>query len=162
MASEDFFEKIQPGTFCINASRGEVVDERALLRHRPKLGPLVLDTWCNEPTPNPILIDTCDVATPHIAGYSYQGKQNGTAMAVQAVARHFGIEPLYDFRPALEDESLQPVEIDLDGKTQGELWSPLPPCRLNLFYQYYLLPRPYFLLNLSIRPLAAAVFCVPV
>ena len=121
MASEDFFEKIQPGTFFINASRGEVVDERALLRHRPKLGPLVLDTWCNEPTPNPILIDTCDVATPHIAGYSYQGKQNGTAMAVQAVARHFGIEALYDFRPALEDESLQPVEIDLDGKTQGEI-----------------------------------------
>ena len=121
MASEDFFEKIQPGTFFINASRGEVVDERALLRHRPKLGPLVLDTWCDEPTPNPILIDTCDVATPHIAGYSYQGKQNGTAMAVQAVARHFGIEPLYDFRPALEDESLQPVEIDLDGKTQGEI-----------------------------------------
>ena len=121
MAGDDFFAKIQPGAFFINASRGEVVDEQALLRNRPKLGPLVLDTWCNEPDPNPILIDSCDIATPHIAGYSYQGKQNGTAMAVQAIARHFGIEALKDFRPALEDESLKPVEIDLSGKTQGEI-----------------------------------------
>ena len=99
MANDAFFEKMRPGAIFINASRGEVVDETALLRSRPKLGALILDTWCNEPTPNPILIEACDVATPHIAGYSYQGKQNGTAMAVQAVARHFGIEPLYNFHP---------------------------------------------------------------
>ncbi len=121
MANDAFFEKMRPGAFFINASRGEVVDEQALLRNLPKLGPLVLDTWCNEPTPNPILIESCDIATPHIAGYSYQGKQNGTAMAVQAIARHFGIEALYHFHPALEEGSLQPVEIDLSGKTQGEI-----------------------------------------
>ncbi|MBO5596718.1 MAG: DUF4301 family protein [Bacteroidales bacterium] len=121
MANDAFFEKMRPGAFFINASRGEVVDEQALLRNLPKLGPLVLDTWCNEPTPNPILIDSCDIATPHIAGYSYQGKQNGTAMAVQALARHFGIKALYHFHPALEEGSLQPVEIDLSGKTQGEI-----------------------------------------
>jgi erythronate-4-phosphate dehydrogenase len=68
-----------------------------------------------------LLIEACDIATPHIAGYSYQGKQNGSAMAVQAVARHFGIEPLLFFRPALEDEALKPVPIDLKGKTQGEI-----------------------------------------
>ncbi len=121
MANDAFFEMMRPGAFFINASRGEVVDEQALLRNLPKLGPLVLDTWCNEPTPNPILIESCDIATPHIAGYSYQGKQNGTAMAVQALARHFGIEALYHFHPALEEGSLQPVEIDLSGKTQGEI-----------------------------------------
>ena len=120
MAGDSFFEKMRPGAIFINASRGEVVDERALLRARPKLGALILDTWCGEPTPNPNLIDVCDIATPHIAGYSYQGKQNGTAMAVQAVARHFGIEPLLHFKPALEDENLQPVAINLEGKTQGE------------------------------------------
>ena len=121
MAGEAFFEKMQPGTIFINASRGEVVDERALLHFRPKLGALVLDTWCSEPCPDPQLIAECDIATPHIAGYSYQGKQNGTAMAVQAVARHFGIEPLLDFHPALEDENLSPVAIDMSGKTQGEV-----------------------------------------
>ena len=121
MAGEDFFQKMLPGTIFINASRGEVVDEQALLHYRPKLGALVLDTWCNEPEPDPNLIEVCDIATPHIAGYSYQGKQNGTAMAVQAIARHFDIGPLKDFRPALEDESLQPVSISLEGKTQGEI-----------------------------------------
>jgi phosphoglycerate dehydrogenase-like enzyme len=121
MANEDFFAKMRPGSIFINAARGEVVDEAALLHARPKLGALVLDTWCNEPTVNPNLIELCDIATPHIAGYSYQGKQNGTAMAVQAVARHFGIEALKDFRPVTEDPSLLPTELDLWGRSQGEI-----------------------------------------
>ncbi|MBR4734602.1 MAG: 4-phosphoerythronate dehydrogenase [Bacteroidales bacterium] len=120
MCSDSFFEKMRPGTIFINASRGEVVDEAALLRARPKLGALVLDTWCNEPNVSQILIDACDIATPHIAGYSYQGKQNGTAMAVQAVARHFGIEELEFFSPAIED-ALKPKAIPVKGKTQGEI-----------------------------------------
>ena len=121
MADEEFFAKMRPGAIFINAARGEVVDESALLHARPKLGALVLDTWCNEPDVNPNLIELCDIATPHIAGYSYQGKQNGTAMAVQALARHFGIEPLKDFRPALEDENLSPTTLDLWGRSQGEI-----------------------------------------
>ncbi|MBO4634392.1 MAG: 4-phosphoerythronate dehydrogenase [Bacteroidales bacterium] len=121
LADRDFFAKMRPGAIFINASRGEVVDEAALLHARPKLGALVLDTWCNEPNVNPNLIEICDIATPHIAGYSYQGKQNGTAMAVQAVARHFGIEQLIFFRPSLEDEALRAVAIDLKGKTQAEI-----------------------------------------
>ncbi|MBE6222989.1 MAG: DUF4301 family protein [Bacteroidales bacterium] len=121
MANEEFFAKMRPGAIFINASRGEVVDEAALLHARPKLGALVLDTWCNEPTVNPNLIELCDIATPHIAGYSYQGKQNGTAMAVQAIARHFGIEELKDFRPVTEDPSLLPTALDLWGRSQGEI-----------------------------------------
>lgn len=121
MASEAFFEKMQPGAIFINAARGEVVDESALLHARPKLGALILDTWCNEPDVNPNLIEVCDIATPHIAGYSYQGKQNGTAMAVQAVARHFGIGALLDFAPQTETEALKPVSVHLQGRTQGEI-----------------------------------------
>jgi len=121
MAGEDFFSRMRPGSIFINASRGEVVDEGALIHARPKLGALVLDTWCNEPNVNPNLIELCDIATPHIAGYSYQGKQNGTAMAVQALARHFGIEPLMNFRPAMEDEAMTPTILDLWGKSQGEI-----------------------------------------
>ena len=121
MAGEDFFAKMRPGAIFINASRGEVVDEGALLHARPKLGALVLDTWCNEPMVNPNLIELCDIATPHIAGYSYQGKQNGTAMAVQAIARHFGIEALKDFRPITEDPSMLPTALDLWGRSQGEI-----------------------------------------
>lgn len=120
MCNDAFFEKMRPGTIFINASRGEVVDEAALLRARPKFGALVLDTWCNEPNVSQILIDACDIATPHIAGYSYQGKQNGTAMAVQAIARHFGFKDLEFFSPAMED-ALMPKVINVKGKTQGEI-----------------------------------------
>ncbi|MBO4625611.1 MAG: DUF4301 family protein [Bacteroidales bacterium] len=119
MADDDFFAKMRPGAIFINASRGEVVDESALIHARPKLGALVLDTWCNEPDVNTHLIELCDIATPHIAGYSYQGKQNGTAMAVQALARHFGIDALKDFHPALEDENMCPTTLDLWGLPQG-------------------------------------------
>ena len=125
MANDDFFAKIQPGAIFINAARGEIVDEAALLRARPKLGALVIDTWCNEPDINQRLLVECDIATPHIAGYSYQGKQNGTAMAVRAVARRYGIRELEDFYPETEDLDLHPMLLDTEGKSQGEIASML-------------------------------------
>ena len=97
MADENFFAMMPTGSIFINASRGEVVDEEALIQDMPKFGAVVIDTWNGEPDINEELMDRVDIATPHIAGYSYQGKLNGTAASVQAVARHLGIESLYDF-----------------------------------------------------------------
>ncbi len=100
MAGEEFFSRIRPGSIFINASRGEVVCDGALLTKRGELAALVLDVWNGEPGAIPqALIDAADIATPHIAGYSYEGKINGTAMSVQAFARHFGIAELMDFTP---------------------------------------------------------------
>lgn len=121
MADEDFFLRMQPGTIFINAARGEIMDEAALKEAYPKLGAAIIDTWNNEPDVDEDLIDLVDVATPHIAGYSYQGKQNGTAMSVQAVARHFGIEALYDFYPENDIPDHEPVLLDLKDKKQGEI-----------------------------------------
>lgn len=125
MADDEFFAKMKPGTIFINASRGEVVDEAALKRAIPKLGPVIIDTWNNEPDIDRELLEMVDIATPHIAGYSYQGKQNGTMMAVRALARFFGIEPLYDFFPKTEMIELESIKLDLKGKTQGEVASVL-------------------------------------
>ena len=120
MADEDFFAMMPTGSIFINASRGEVVNEQALIQDMPKFGAVVIDTWDNEPNINEALMEMVDIATPHIAGYSYQGKLNGTAASVQAVARYLGIEQLYDFYPQdLEDRS--PVSLDLKGKTQGQI-----------------------------------------
>lgn len=121
MADEAFFTGMRPGSIFINASRGEVVNEAALMEAMPKFGGVIIDTWCNEPDVNEELIEMVDIATPHIAGYSFQGKQNGTAATVQAVARRFGIEPLYDFFPETDMEGHEPVLLDLRGKTQGEI-----------------------------------------
>ena len=119
MANEAFFAMMQPGSIFINAARGEVVDEEALKATLPKFGAVVIDTWNNEPNVDVELVDMVDIATPHIAGYSYQGKQTGTAMAVRAVAHHFGIEALYDFFPEDEPDH-EPVLLDLQGKNQGQ------------------------------------------
>ncbi len=121
MADATFFALMKPGAIFINAARGEVIDEQALIAAAPKLGAVVIDTWCNEPDINEELLDIADIATPHIAGYSLLGKQNATTMAVQAVARFFGIPELYDFKPQDADSSHEPVLLDLKGKNHGEI-----------------------------------------
>ena len=121
MADKSFFDLMPVGAIFINASRGEVVDEEALMQSLPKFGAVIIDTWKNEPDINEDLMEMVDIATPHIAGYSYQGKQNGTAASVQAVARHFGFEPLYDFYPEADAVGHEPVLLDLKGKKQGEV-----------------------------------------
>ena len=98
MAGEEFFSKMKEGAIFINSSRGEVVVDAALLKYVGKMKGIVLDVWNGEPALNLQLMEAADIATPHIAGYSYEGKVNGTTMAVKAVAEHFGINGLKDFK----------------------------------------------------------------
>ena len=121
MADETFFALMQPGAIFINAARGEVINEDALIAASPKLGAIVIDTWCNEPHINEHLLDIADIATPHIAGYSYQGKENATIMAVRAVARYLGIKELRYYKPVDQEEGHEPVLLDLKGKNHGEI-----------------------------------------
>ena len=88
MAGEWLFRMMKPGAVLLNSSRGEVVDGEALLRSGLEW---VLDVWEHEPQPDPELLRRALVATPHIAGYSLQGKANATALAVAALARKFGL-----------------------------------------------------------------------
>ncbi len=97
-ADAAFFAAIKPGASFFNASRGEVLDESALLAARPQLGRVVIDVWKNEPAINPDLLAAADIATPHIAGYSFQGKMNGTTAVVRALGEAFGIDALKTFR----------------------------------------------------------------
>ena len=123
MAGPDFFSRMKDGAIFINTSRGEVVDDDALKQNIGKLGAVVIDTWNHEPAVDTDLMDMIDIATPHIAGYSYQGKQQGTAMAVRAIARFYGIKDLYEFFPKTPIKELEAIKLDLRGKTQGEIAS---------------------------------------
>lgn len=125
MANGEFFSLMQPGAFFINAARGEVVCDDALKAAIPKLGPVIIDTWNHEPDIDLDLMDKVAIATPHIAGYSYQGKQNGTAAAVRAVAHYFGITELYEFFPKTDLPENEAVKLDLKGLNQGEIASVL-------------------------------------
>lgn len=123
MANAAFFKQMKEGAFFINCCRGEVVDEKALKNARPALGGLILDVWCNEPNVDRELLDMTDIATPHIAGYSYQGKQNATAAIVRATARFFGIRKLYNFFPRTLSIENEAVKVVLRGLGQGEITS---------------------------------------
>lgn len=125
MANSEFFSLMQPGAFFINAARGEVVCDDALKDAIPKLGPVIIDTWNHEPDIDLDLMDKVAIATPHIAGYSYQGKQNGTAAAVRAVAHYFGITELYEFFPKTDLPENEAVKLDLKDLNQGEIASVL-------------------------------------
>ncbi len=101
MAGDAFFARMKPGALLLNSSRGEVIDDEALkavLREgRIMAG---LDVWNGEPAIDRGLLALARLATPHIAGYSQQGKAMGTAMAVRAVAATFGLPLPQDWYPA--------------------------------------------------------------
>lgn len=85
---------LKPGAILINASRGEVAATDALIQGAGNKNlRLVVDTWEGEPRISRRLLEKAAIATPHIAGYSLQGKQRATRMALAAVARELGISP---------------------------------------------------------------------
>lgn len=96
LAGAPLLAQLKPGAVVINSSRGSVVDSGALLHSGH---PCVLDVWEGEPRPDPALLERALLATPHIAGYSEQGKAMATAMAARAVAKVFDI-PLGAWYPA--------------------------------------------------------------
>ena len=121
IADADFFAKMKQGAFFINTAQGELVVEQDLIDAIPRLGPVALDTWCHEPDVNRELVELVDIATPHIAGYTLQGKQTGTSLAIRSVARFFGLSALYDFFPTTDIVEYQAVRIDAHDKSQGQI-----------------------------------------
>lgn len=110
-----FPELMRSGAQLFNSGRGEVVDTAALKAalKSGRISAAVLDVWENEPGIDRELLDLVRIGTPHIAGYSTDGKANGTAMAVQAVAAFFGIPGLAEWRPERLPEPETP-EIELE------------------------------------------------
>lgn len=86
-------EALKPGTLLLNAGRGACLDNAALRQRLEERGDLrtVLDVWENEPAIDEALYPLVDIATPHIAGYSLDGKMRGTELIYQALMRHFGL-----------------------------------------------------------------------
>lgn len=94
MVSGEFVKKMQNGAILINTSRGEVVDEMAVIDSREKFGGVISDVWRNEPDIMDDYLAITDIATPHIAGYSYEGKINATVFTLNNFSAHFKIGKL--------------------------------------------------------------------
>ena len=98
-ANEQFFRTMKRGSIFINSSRGEVVDENALKNAIDELRPekIILDVWRNEPHIDRFLMNYALEATPHIAGYSTDGKANATLQSVRSLGRFFGVDALANY-----------------------------------------------------------------
>ncbi len=114
------FNKLKQGTWLINSSRGEVVDTDSLQHELEisRLGGAVIDVWENEPDIDLQLLSTVFIATPHIAGYSTDGKANGTAMVVDALCRYFGL-PVETWYPENLPRPVEP-DIFIDGTSESD------------------------------------------
>lgn len=116
LADVNFFNSLKRKPLFINSARGGVTDDKALLeaKRSGKICGFIIDCWENEPsgiyTP---LIDEAFIATSHIAGYSDDGKANGSHIAVQEVARYMGINIDKELQPEPPSDNI----IDLKGES---------------------------------------------
>ena len=86
-----FLARCKPHAWIINAARGGVVDEQALLCSGH---PYILDTWENEPHIDPAVLQHAFRASMHIAGYSVEGKRNASQTCLDTIARTFALPPI--------------------------------------------------------------------
>ncbi|NBH90111.1 4-phosphoerythronate dehydrogenase PdxB [Parabacteroides distasonis] len=112
LADHAFFDKLERNPWFINSCRGAVHDTQALLQAKRtgKVSELIIDCWENEPDIDRKLLSEATIATPHIAGFSADGKANGTRMCLEHIKRFFGIKidkikevvPSAPFDPVIE------------------------------------------------------------
>lgn len=117
LADDSFFKGLKRSPVIINSCRGEVLDTPAAKKAVKEglITGLVIDCWENEPDIDLELMEMADLATPHIAGYSKDGKANGTSQSIQAISRFFGLG-IDDWQPQQVELPAQTL-IELDGLT---------------------------------------------
>lgn len=125
MADEEFFRSLGRKPWFINTSRGETTDTAALHRALDEglVSQCVIDVWEHEPHIDRALLDRCYIGTPHIAGYSADGKACATQMALQALACHFGLGEV----PEIVPPRLTPSTIYADSRAAAllQIYNPL-------------------------------------
>lgn len=120
LADDAFFHRLSHVPYIINTSRGEVVDNKALLSalREGRVRDAIIDVWENEPLLNLDLLNTVFIGTPHIAGYSADGKVNADNMVISALCRHFQLP-----HPGMIDAPKLPADFSFTGNPL-ELYNP--------------------------------------
>ena len=109
LANKTFFNALKKQPIIINTSRGTVMDNTDVLQALKDdiIRDAIIDTWENEPNINQELLNLIYIGTPHIAGYSADGKANATRMALTALCNHFHLPVTFQIRvPQLPEEEL--------------------------------------------------------
>ncbi|UCE62759.1 MAG: 4-phosphoerythronate dehydrogenase [Nitrospirota bacterium] len=126
--------KLKPSAVFLNTSRGEVVDTRPLLNRLQKntVGSTVLDVWESEPDINWELFKMVTLGTPHIAGYSLDGKAEGTLFIYQALCNHLGLTPSWNLTDSLPAPAVPHINLDPREKPDEQILSELIEAIYNI------------------------------
>jgi len=114
LADQEFFNSLKTGCVFINTARGGIVDTTALKQaiKSEKVGSAVLDVWENEPSIDVELLRMVDLSTPHIAGYSLEGKIGGMTMVYETACKYFGVAARYGIEDFLPEPRVKSLEVD--------------------------------------------------
>jgi erythronate-4-phosphate dehydrogenase len=132
LLNDQNLKKIKRGGIIINTSRGPVSDNNALLKEtRTKHFKLILDVWENEPDINIELLKKTKIGTAHIAGYSLEGKTNGTKIIYNSLCKDLNKKPTW--KPLLKNTGETTWDIEQGETTEEKLY--------NLFSSIYDIER---------------------
>jgi len=114
LADDKFFAALKKDAIFFNTCRGGVHDTAALKKAitSRKIGACVLDVWEKEPNIDVELVEMVDFGTPHIAGYSYDGKIVGMIMIYEAFCKFFGIKPKFTVKDFLPKPKISEIIIE--------------------------------------------------
>ena len=120
MFNQQVLNQLKPNSLLINAGRGAVIDNSALFQtlKQPNKPQVALDVWESEPQINQDLLDLVPIATPHIAGYTSEGKIRGTTMLAEALAAYL---PDYSIQSTNTENDCSKVTLDASGKDLNQL-----------------------------------------
>ncbi len=123
LADEKFFASLKTGCVFINTCRGAVHDTTALKAAitNKKFSAVILDVWEKEPNIDCELLRLVDISTPHIAGYSLDGKIGGMIMIYNAACERFGLKPKHKIEDFLPPPTVPQITIDKIGPDYQKL-----------------------------------------
>ncbi|MEM7391087.1 MAG: 4-phosphoerythronate dehydrogenase [Verrucomicrobiota bacterium] len=121
MCEFKFFQQIKPGSIFINASRGEIAQTEAILPAMEcgRVALTVLDVWEDEPACPLPLLQKASIGTPHIAGYSFEGRAEGTQMIYREACQFFGQQAKWTWKEFVSDP--EPINIHTEGRPREEV-----------------------------------------
>ena len=120
LANGNFFGRMKRNAFFINSSRGGVMDSAALFSalENKRIKGASLDVWENEPNMEVEFLRRVELGTPHIAGYSLDGKVNGTVMIYEACCKHFKLNQKWNWRECMPEAKAAEIEVDCNDQEQ--------------------------------------------
>ncbi|MFA7494646.1 MAG: 4-phosphoerythronate dehydrogenase PdxB [Proteiniphilum sp.] len=132
LADDHFLASVERRPFIINAARGAITDNQALKKaiYNGNIAGVVIDCWENEPEIDRELLQLADIATPHIAGYSADGKWTATKMSLENLNKFFNLNiksPHYQEIPSPPKSIINLQDIDPEQQLQHAIWHTYDP-----------------------------------